>query len=184
MFGVPDRPSGMTAAARRVWDSYVARLAALGILREVDGFSLARLCEDVAWLQDLRGGMKRMLTERERPVRENRARLRALKMELATLPDSADPAQREELTAEQVRLRAGIPTAPADVELASSHEGRRLITTMNQIAGRIARQELQFGLTPAAGARLEAMGVGMGSPAAAGAVAGSPADGIEQALCG
>jgi len=53
--GLPERPKGMTAAARRIWDGYVAQLA--GSLRVVDGFALRRLCEDVAQLEELQKGL-------------------------------------------------------------------------------------------------------------------------------
>jgi len=147
-FGVPDQPKGMTAAARRVWDSYVDRMAPLGILRQVDGFSLARLCEDVALLLDLQAGTRKLVAEMKR-----------------------------EAKAEGKKLPGG-----AMISLASSHEGRRLTATVNALASRISRAELQFGLTPAAGARLENSGVGNGGgimPSAPGAC-----DGIEAALCG
>jgi hypothetical protein len=58
--GVPERPKGMTAAARRVWDGYIEQLAPLGVLRPVDGFALRRLCEDVAMLQELQAGMRKL----------------------------------------------------------------------------------------------------------------------------
>jgi hypothetical protein len=51
----------MTAASRRVWDGYVGQLA--GPLRGVDGFALMRLCEDVAELQDLQVGRRKLLAQ-------------------------------------------------------------------------------------------------------------------------
>lgn len=59
--GVPERPKGMSAAARRIWDGYVEQLA--GSLRLVDGFALRRLCEDVAEMQDLQAGRRKLIVQ-------------------------------------------------------------------------------------------------------------------------
>src|SRR3954471_11440481 len=67
--GMPERPKGMTAAARRVWDNYLEQLAPLGILRAVDGFALSRLCEDVAMLQELQSGMRKLAGEMRRAAK-------------------------------------------------------------------------------------------------------------------
>lgn len=61
--GVPERPKGMMAAARRAWDGYVAQLAPMGVLRPVDGFALQRLCEDVADLQELQKGKRKLIRQ-------------------------------------------------------------------------------------------------------------------------
>jgi phage terminase small subunit len=118
--GVPDRPAGMSAKARRAWDAYIEQLAPLGILRRVDGFALSRLCEDVATLQELQAGQRKY-------ARQVRAKAKKDKRELM---------------------------GSAAVELAMSPEGRRLAASINALANRIKRDELQFGLTPISSARL------------------------------
>src|SRR5689334_16216791 len=86
--GVPERPKGMTAAARRIWDGYVDQLA--GSLRLVDGFALQRLCEDVAELEELRKGQRRLVADMRREAREAADRLKAIEQQLAAL-DLNDP---------------------------------------------------------------------------------------------
>lgn len=106
--GVPERPVGMSAKSRRAWVAYIAQLGPLGILRPVDGFALARLCEDVAHLQELQKGQRKYARQHKKSM----------------------------------------------VEFAMSQEGRRLSATINAIAQRIKRDELQFGLTPVSSVRL------------------------------
>jgi phage terminase small subunit len=55
--GVPDRPSGMSAGARKQWDDLVGEMAVSGVLRRVDGGALAMLCEDLAMVATLRRGL-------------------------------------------------------------------------------------------------------------------------------
>lgn len=69
-YGIPERPKRMTAAARRVWEQYVEQLGQLGTLRPVDGFALARLCEDVAYLEELQVGMRKEAEYRKREARK------------------------------------------------------------------------------------------------------------------
>ena len=45
------------------------------------------------------------------------------------------------------------------VMLAASQDGRRLTATINALASRVARQEMQFGLTPVSAQRLEGGGM-------------------------
>lgn len=141
--GMPERPKGMTVSARRVWDEYLTQLAPLGILRRVDGFALRRLCEDVALLQELQGGMRKLA----------RCNTREAKKEKRAIPGGAM------------------------IELTMSPEGRRLSATINALASRIKRDELQFGLTPVASTRLENIVVPIMSTAAG-------MDPVEAALCG
>jgi phage terminase small subunit len=61
--GVPERPKGMSAGARRVWDDLVAEMASSGVLRLVDAGALAMLCEDTAMLETLRKGLAEMASE-------------------------------------------------------------------------------------------------------------------------
>ena len=140
--GVPERPKGMSAAARRVWDGYIEQLGPMGVLRPVDGFALRRLCEDVTLLQELQAGQRKFA--------------RGLK---------------KKAKAEGRELMGG-----ATIDLAMSHEGRRLAATINALAGRIKRDEMQFGLTPVASQRLE--NIVVSQPGTADMAA------VEQALCG
>ena len=57
--GVPVAPP-MSPAAKRIWMQLVSQMLNLGVLRTVDSFALAQLCEDQALLDDLRRGMQAM----------------------------------------------------------------------------------------------------------------------------
>ena len=61
--GTPQRPSGMSADARKVWDKLVSEMAASRVLRSVDALALVQLCEDQAMLDTLRKGMAEMTRE-------------------------------------------------------------------------------------------------------------------------
>lgn len=61
--GVPDRPAGMSAPARKVWDGLVGEMAPSGVLRLVDALALAQLCEDQAMLDELRKGLAALAAE-------------------------------------------------------------------------------------------------------------------------
>jgi hypothetical protein len=67
--GAPERPRGMTAAVRRVWDAYIQQMSPLGILRMVDVFALERLCIDVAQLRQLQLGMRQLVAKRKREAK-------------------------------------------------------------------------------------------------------------------
>lgn len=136
----------MTAAARKIWDGYLEQLAPLGVLRAVDGFALRRLCEDVAQLQELQVGQRRLTAQMKRTA----------KAEGRNLPGGAL------------------------IDLAMSHEGRRLSATINTLASRIKRDEMQFGLTPVASQRLE----NIVAPMVPQSAASSMMDPVEAALCG
>lgn len=146
-FGMPERPKRMTAAARRVWDQYVEQLAQLGTLRPVDGFALQRLCEDVALLEELQVGVRKLAADQKRTAK-----------------------------AAGEKLPGG-----ALVNFAMTHEGRRITATINSLASRIQRQELQFGLTPVSASRVEG---NMVLPPGAMGTAHQELPGIEAALCG
>jgi hypothetical protein len=143
--GMPERPKGMTASARRIWDAYMVQLAPLGILRPLDGFALRRLCEDVALLQELQQGSRKMARARKR-----------------------------EAKIEGRKIAGG-----AMAEFSMSPEGRRLSATINSLASRIKRDELQFGLTPVASLRLEGRDILPGLQ-----VIVNGMDAVEAALCG
>ena len=140
-----ERPKGMTGRARKVWALYVAQLAPMGVLRIVDSFGLQRLCEDVALLQDLQTGMRRLVSEKKR-----------------------------EAQAAGTKLPGG-----ALIDLAMTPEGRRLSSTINTVASRIKRDELQFGLTPVSSQRLE--NITVASPGLRDLDGVEP---VEAALCG
>ena len=176
--GMPERPKGMSAAAKRVWDGYIEQLATLGILRPVDGFALSRLCEDVAMLQDLQAGQRKLVREMRRAAKEASERLAALDEKLAAPATPEEQAAREALELEREELRArSRQSGGALIELTMSPEGRRLATTINTLASRIKRDELQFGLTPVASQRLENIVIPQ-------AVTAAGMDPVEAALCG
>ena len=65
--GIPNTPPGLSAAAKKIWETLVAEMAASGVLRLVDGHALADLCEDQAMLDELRKGLsdlKREITKK------------------------------------------------------------------------------------------------------------------------
>jgi P27 family predicted phage terminase small subunit len=47
----------MSAGAKKVWSSLVREMANSGVLRPVDAYALAQLCEDQALLDELRRGV-------------------------------------------------------------------------------------------------------------------------------
>ena len=61
--GVPDRPPGMSAGARKVWNGLISEMTGSGVLRLVDAGALAMLCEDIALLATLRRGLQEMANE-------------------------------------------------------------------------------------------------------------------------
>jgi hypothetical protein len=174
--GMPERPKGMTAAARRVWDAYLDQMMQLGILRPVDAFALQRLCEDVALLQELQGGMRKLVSQRKREIRALSERLAAIERRIRETQAAGTNAG--ELLAQAAELRELIPNEPPMIALAMSQEGRRLSASINVLASRIQRAEQQYGLTPVSAQRLEGGG-GLGMM-----VAPAATDSIEARLCG
>ena len=73
--GVPERPSGMSAGGRRIWDTLVGEMAASGVLRTVDALALMQLCEDQAMLDTLRKGMAEMTREIAKKAKEKKLEL-------------------------------------------------------------------------------------------------------------
>jgi phage terminase small subunit len=73
--GIPDRPKGMSADARKLWDELVGEMANSGVLRRVDGSALAMLCEDVAMLDTLRKGLAAQAREITRKAREKKQQI-------------------------------------------------------------------------------------------------------------
>jgi phage terminase small subunit len=73
--GVPDRPSGMSAAAQKKWDELVGEMANSGVLRRVDGGALSMLCEDLAMLDTLRKGLAAQASEITRKAREKKQQI-------------------------------------------------------------------------------------------------------------
>jgi hypothetical protein len=135
----------MTAAARRVWDGYVEQLAPMGVLRPVDGFALRRLCEDVAMLQELQAGTRKL----------------------------AGVAKKQAKADGRAIPGGGL------IELAMTPAGRRLSASINSLASRIKRDELQFGLTPVSSQRIENITLAGARPELVGG-----RDPVEAALCG
>jgi phage terminase small subunit len=120
--GVPDRPVGMTAGARKQWDTLVSEMAASGVLRMVDAGALAMLCEDLAMLDSLRKGLYQMVREIK-----NQAKAQGKKVPGGAL-----------------------------VHLSRTTEGRRTLSTIQELKAQIIIQRREFGLTPASNSRVEA----------------------------
>ena len=68
--GVPDRPTGMSASARKQWDELVGEMGNSGVLRRVDGGALEMLCEDLAMLDTLRTGLAAQAREITKKAKE------------------------------------------------------------------------------------------------------------------
>ena len=60
---LPDKPKGMSPAAKKVWRELIVELAPMNVLRRVDAMALAQLCEDQAALNELRRGSAELGTE-------------------------------------------------------------------------------------------------------------------------
>ncbi len=73
--GVPDRPTGMSAGARKQWDGLVSEMANSGVLRRVDGGALAMLCEDLAMLDTLRKGLAAQASEITKKAKEKKQQI-------------------------------------------------------------------------------------------------------------
>lgn len=131
--GVPNRPSSLTAPARKVWNELISEMAPSGVLRVVDAQALSMLCEDMAMLQILRKGFYR------------RAR------EVAVF----------ERKKEEIRKSSGSPLIaprygdPVE-ELSRTNEGRRTLSTMAELKQSILLRQREFGLTPASNSRVSA----------------------------
>jgi phage terminase small subunit len=70
--GIPDRPTGMSAGARKHWDELVGEMANSGVLRRVDGGALSMLCEDLAMLDTLRTGLAAQASEITKKAKEKK----------------------------------------------------------------------------------------------------------------
>ena len=73
--GIPDRPMGMSAGARKQWDELVGEMGNSGVLRRVDGGALAMLCEDLAMLDTLRKGLAAQAREITKKAREKKQQI-------------------------------------------------------------------------------------------------------------
>jgi phage terminase small subunit len=73
--GVPRRPDGMSTGARKIWDELVGEMAPSCVLRTVDAFALAQLCEDQAMLNTLRKGLAEMSREIAKKAKEQKLEL-------------------------------------------------------------------------------------------------------------
>jgi phage terminase small subunit len=73
--GIPDRPAGLSAGARKEWDGLVGEMAHAGVLRRVDGGALAMLCEDLAMLDTLRKGLAAQAREITKKAAEKNQRI-------------------------------------------------------------------------------------------------------------
>jgi len=140
--GEPDYPPGMTAAAKRIWDSRARELAAKNILCLINGPSLARLCENEALLAKLQRGMRSVATAMERKARE---RLKELVKEWDASSGRPKP-----------KLIDLMPAGDGMSTLLMKSDGRRLRGTINDLESLINVQQREFGLTPSSSTRVNA----------------------------
>jgi phage terminase small subunit len=73
--GVPNRPAGMSAGARRIWNDLVGEMANSGVLRLVDAGALAMLCEDLAMLDTVRKGLASQACEITKKAKEKKQQI-------------------------------------------------------------------------------------------------------------
>lgn len=64
-YGVPDRPKGMPAAARRFWEFYSEQMLLHGTLRPIDGPCLEMICCLHADLQQLEREKRKLVRQRK-----------------------------------------------------------------------------------------------------------------------
>lgn len=123
--GIPEQPKWLSAEAQPFWDAYIELMAPSGVLRLVDAFALARLCEDSADLNELTIGLRYLEGQLVKDAKKQGQKL----------PAGAKAARRALMT--------------------SKTEGRRIRATMAALSSGIKSQEREFGLTPASSTRVE-----------------------------
>jgi hypothetical protein len=137
--GIPDLPKRASAAARRIHAELAPEMMDARVLRRVDKRALWQLCEDEALLEELYAG----ITVRVRELKDERKR-----------PAASQPAgQPDAQTTEESATHPRNP-ATALLDLLSTHEGRRLMNSLNNLGGRIILERREFGLTPSARTRI------------------------------
>src|SRR4051812_4395410 len=65
VFGIPERPKGMTSGARRFWTFYTGQMLAHGTLRPIDGPCLEMICGLHADLQQLEREKRKLIRQRK-----------------------------------------------------------------------------------------------------------------------
>jgi len=73
--GIPAKPAGMSSPAKAIWDCLIAEMATSGVLRRVDGYVLAMLCEDVATVKELEDGHRKMVRDLAKKARAEKKSL-------------------------------------------------------------------------------------------------------------
>lgn len=140
---MPERPKGLKALGRRVWDKWATELSAAGVWRPVDEFKLKALCLDLEEATDLREGKFGVVRERERQETARRRRLRQVLEEIRQTPPE-DLAVIATLKAEAAVLEGQRPEGSAQVLLAMQQEGRSVSAVVGALHNRIARSEAFF----------------------------------------
>jgi phage terminase small subunit len=64
-FGVPERPKGMSAAARRYWNFYSQQMLGNGTLRSIDGPCLEMICSLHADVRQLEKEKRKLIRQRK-----------------------------------------------------------------------------------------------------------------------
>lgn len=68
--GIPERPKGMPAAARRFWEFYTGQMLLNGTLRPIDGPCLEMICCLHADLQQLEREKRKLIRQRKAQAKE------------------------------------------------------------------------------------------------------------------
>jgi phage terminase small subunit len=142
--GVPEKPKGMSPAARRIWDELVDEMASAFVLRRIDQRALWHLCEDEALIAEVYAGIWKTIRSAKKQAK-----------------------------AEGKKLPGG-----ALMSLLSETSGRMAMSAVRDMSVRVIIQRREFGLTPSARSRVEALDGWQGGPT------GGGGDPLEMKLCG
>lgn len=95
-FGIPERPKGLPAGARRIWDFYTEQMTLSGTLRVVDAPGLEMICL-LQWdLQELERGKRRLVGQRKKKAKDEKREI------------EGSPLVEFEMTKEARRLEATV----------------------------------------------------------------------------
>ena len=119
-------PYVLSPAAKKHWNFLADKMSQAGVLKSVDSYGLATLCEDLALAETLRSDFRAMITAAERQAKDRGLSIKGRATGL----------------------------------VAQSVNGRRLLSTLNEIESRNLLKLREYGMTPASRSRVEASGAG------------------------
>ena len=156
--GLPLPPATMSPSARKYWDRLLEDMASTGVLRVVDWMGLAKLCEDHALHDMLLAGFWSN-TQKIREKQKQDLKLFQEAEQLSKIPVPGKKVKKKMGRPKKAQIKPVVQSIQEiATELASSIDGRRLLSSIGEIANRIQIQYREYGLTPAANSRVEASG--------------------------